>query len=59
LNGFVPDDCLAPPGDEAALAEVARARFGDARAGERALAAARERCAPEAVVPALEAVYGG
>jgi glycosyltransferase involved in cell wall biosynthesis len=59
LDGFVPDDCLAPPGDEAALAEVVAARFGDAQAGDRALAAARARCAPEVVAAALRQVYDG
>jgi glycosyltransferase involved in cell wall biosynthesis len=58
LEGFVPDDCLAPLGDEAALAELVRARFADAEAGERALAVVRARCAPEAVAAALREVYG-
>jgi len=31
--------------------------WGDAAAGERALAVVRERCAPEAVARALRAVY--
>lgn len=59
LIGFVPEDGLAPPGDEAALAELVAARFRDAAAGERALAAARARCAPEVVAAALREVYGG
>jgi glycosyltransferase involved in cell wall biosynthesis len=59
LDGFVPDDCLAAPGDEAALAELVAARFADVRAGERALAVARERCAPERVAAALRRVYDG
>jgi glycosyltransferase involved in cell wall biosynthesis len=59
LAGFVPDDCLAPERDESALTELVRARFGDAQAGERALAAVRERCAPEVVAAALREVYGG
>ena len=59
LDGFVPDDCLAPPGDESSLAELTRARFADAQAGERALAAARARCAPDVVAAALQEVYGG
>ena len=59
LRGFVPGDCLAPLGDEAALAELIGARFGDAEAARRALAAARERCAPEVVAAALREVYDG
>jgi glycosyltransferase involved in cell wall biosynthesis len=59
LEGFVPDDCLAPLGDERALARLVAERFGDAHAGERALAAARERCAPEVVARALGEVYDG
>jgi glycosyltransferase involved in cell wall biosynthesis len=59
LRGFVPDDCLAPLNDEPALADRAAARFRDAEAGERALAAARERCAPEVVAAALREVYDG
>jgi glycosyltransferase involved in cell wall biosynthesis len=59
LDGFVPEDCLAPLGDEAALAEVVGARYADAQAGERALAAARARCAPEVVAAALREVYDG
>jgi glycosyltransferase involved in cell wall biosynthesis len=58
LKDFVPEDCLAPPGDETVLAELVAARFGDAGAGERALAAARARCAPGAVAAALREVYG-
>lgn len=49
---------LAAPGDAAALAVIARERYGDAAAGERGLATVRERCAPEAVAAALRAVYG-
>jgi glycosyltransferase involved in cell wall biosynthesis len=59
LRGFVPDDCLAPLGDEAALADLVAARFRDAGAGQRALAAARARCAPQAVAEALRQVYDG
>jgi glycosyltransferase involved in cell wall biosynthesis len=59
LSGFVPEDCLAPPGDEAALGALVAARFRDASAGERALAAARARCAPEVVAAALREVYDG
>jgi glycosyltransferase involved in cell wall biosynthesis len=59
LVGFVPDSELVPPGDEAALAERVAARFGDAAAGDRALAAVRERTAPEVVAGALREVYDG
>jgi glycosyltransferase involved in cell wall biosynthesis len=59
LTGFVPGDCLAPLGDEAALSELVAGRFRDARAGERALAAARARCAPEVVAGQLREVYDG
>ncbi len=59
LIELVPDDCLAAPGDEAGLAELVAARFGDAAAGERALAAVRALCSPEAVAGALREVYGG
>lgn len=47
-----------PPGDPAALAEVAAARFGDAAAGEADLARVREIAAPDAVAERLRAVYG-
>lgn len=59
--GALPDlveDTVAP-GDAAALAAAARARYGDAAAGGRGLAAVRERCAPERVAAALRAVYDG
>jgi glycosyltransferase involved in cell wall biosynthesis len=57
LPELVEDDALAPPGDAAALAAVARTRYGDAAAGDRGIARVRERCAPEAVATALRAVY--
>lgn len=59
LIGFVPEPELVAPGDARALAERVSARFGDAEAGARALAAARERTAPEAVATQLRAVYDG
>jgi glycosyltransferase involved in cell wall biosynthesis len=59
LQEVVPEDSLAPCGDAAALAERLRARFGDAGAGERALARVRELCAPERVAQRLAAVYDG
>ena len=57
LAELVPPDALHPPGDVAALADRIRARYGDAAAGEAALAAARERTAPAAVAAALRRVY--
>jgi glycosyltransferase involved in cell wall biosynthesis len=59
LRALVPDDCLAPVGDEDALADLVAARFREAAAGERALAAVRARCAPEVVAAALREVYDG
>ncbi len=58
LEGLVEEAGLAAPGDAAALAAAARARYGDAAAGERGLAEVRSRCAPEAVARALAEVYG-
>ncbi len=58
LAELVDDGGLAPPGDAEALADVARARFGDAAAGDAGLARVRERCAPEVVAAGLAAVYG-
>jgi glycosyltransferase involved in cell wall biosynthesis len=49
---------LVPPGDAAALAAAARARFGDAQAGEAGLRRVREVSAPEAVASRLAAAYG-
>ena len=46
LAELVPERGLHPPGDVAAMAERIRALWGDARAGEAALAVARERSAP-------------
>ncbi len=57
LPDLVDPRALTTPGDAAQLAAVARARFGDQAAGEAGLAAVRERCAPEAVAAALQAVY--
>ena len=53
LAELVPEEGLYPPGDVAALAARLRRLWGDAAAGERALAVVRERCAPEAVARAL------
>ncbi len=57
LPELVPDDWLAVPGDPASLAETIARIAGQAGARERALARARELTAPEAVAPALAAVY--
>ncbi|HEX5618086.1 MAG TPA: glycosyltransferase, partial [Solirubrobacteraceae bacterium] len=59
LAEAVPAEGLYEPGDVTALADRARALFGDADAGERALAAARALCAPEVVAAALRDVYAG
>jgi glycosyltransferase involved in cell wall biosynthesis len=57
LAELVPERGLHPPGDVAAIADRIRALWRDAEAGEAALAAARERCAPAVVAAALSAVY--
>jgi glycosyltransferase involved in cell wall biosynthesis len=59
LAEVVPREGLYEPGDVADLAERLRALSGNAEAGERALAAVRERCAPEIVAGQLEALYDG
>jgi glycosyltransferase involved in cell wall biosynthesis len=53
----VPEEGHYPPGDIDALAERLRALFGDTAAGERALARARERWAPEVIARQLHDVY--
>jgi glycosyltransferase involved in cell wall biosynthesis len=50
---------LAAPGDAAALAAVARARFGDAGAGEAGRERIRALAAPATVASLLAAVYDG
>ena len=57
LAEAVPGEGLYPPGDVAALAERVRALFGDAGAGERALAHARARYAPPVVASQLRELY--
>ncbi len=57
LADIVPAEGLYPPGDVPALAERISALFADAAAGDRALAIARERTAPEVVAARLRAVY--
>jgi glycosyltransferase involved in cell wall biosynthesis len=59
LTELVPEPGRYPPGDTAALAERIQALWGDAAAGERALALARERTAPAVVAAALRTVYAG
>jgi len=58
LTEAVPAEGLYPPGDIDALADRLKALWGSAEAGERALAAARERSAPEVIADQLRAVYG-
>ena len=58
LAEVVPAAGLYPPGDVSALAARLRALWGDADAGRQALAAARERFAPEVVARQLQAAYG-
>ena len=59
--GALPELCdpagLVAPGDAAALAVAARARFGDAAVGEAGRRRIVELAAPAAVAPALRAVY--
>jgi glycosyltransferase involved in cell wall biosynthesis len=59
--GALPElvDELVAPGDAEALAAAATRVYADAQAGERGLAAVRDRCAPETVAAALTAVYDG
>ena len=57
LPELVPADGLVRLDDGEALAAAIRARFGDAEAGARGLAAVRERCAPETVAGRLRRVY--
>ena len=57
LAETVPREGRYSPGDVDALAERVRALSGDAAAGERALALARERYAPAVVAAQLRDVY--
>jgi len=59
LAEVVPEAGLYPPGDVPALTERLRALWGDAGAGEAALAVARARTAPAAVAAQLAEVYAG
>jgi glycosyltransferase involved in cell wall biosynthesis len=58
LSEAVPPDGLYPPGDVAALQAVLTKQFGDTAAGERALAAAKARSAPEVIADRLRTIYG-
>jgi glycosyltransferase involved in cell wall biosynthesis len=57
LPELVDPDALVAPGDPEALAEAARARFGDEAAGAAGLARVRELAAPEAVAARLQTIY--
>jgi glycosyltransferase involved in cell wall biosynthesis len=57
LAEAVPEEGLYPPGDVGALAARLQALHRNTAAGERALAAVRDRAAPQAVARRLEAVY--
>jgi glycosyltransferase involved in cell wall biosynthesis len=60
LPELVADDAaLVPADDPVQLAAAALARYGDARAGDAALARIRALGAPEAVAERLAAVYAG
>jgi len=57
LAELVPEAGLHAPGDVAAMADRIRALWGDADAGQAALAVARARTAPAVVAAQLRAVY--
>jgi glycosyltransferase involved in cell wall biosynthesis len=57
LAEAAPEEGLYPPGDVQALAARLRALWADAAAGERALARARERWAPDVIARGLREVY--
>ncbi|MDX6675239.1 MAG: hypothetical protein QOH11_2657 [Solirubrobacteraceae bacterium] len=57
LPELVEADGLVPAGDAVALAAAITRRFGDAAAGERGIARARERAGPETAAAALRAAY--
>jgi glycosyltransferase involved in cell wall biosynthesis len=58
LAELVDPDGLVAPGDVAALAGAARARFGDGGAGAAGLQRVRELAAPEVVAAGLRPLYG-
>jgi glycosyltransferase involved in cell wall biosynthesis len=57
LAELVPEEGLVDPDDATAFAAGVSARYADQEAGERALAAIRERSAPEIVASRLRSVY--
>jgi glycosyltransferase involved in cell wall biosynthesis len=57
LAEIVPEEGLYTPGDVAALADRAKALWGDVAGGETALSVARERTAPRAIAAALSRAY--
>jgi glycosyltransferase involved in cell wall biosynthesis len=57
LAELVPEEGVVTIGDAEAMAEAIARLAGDRAAGDRALAAVRTRCAPEAAAAALAAVY--
>jgi glycosyltransferase involved in cell wall biosynthesis len=59
LAETVPEEGLYPPSDVAAAAERVAALYGDAAAGERALARAQARFAPAVVASQLRDLYDG
>jgi glycosyltransferase involved in cell wall biosynthesis len=59
LSEAVPEEGRYPAGDVEALAARLRSLWRSAEAGERGLAVARERYAPEAVAAQLRALYEG
>jgi glycosyltransferase involved in cell wall biosynthesis len=58
LADLVPEEGLVPAGDPEALAARTQRMWGDAAAGERALAVVRERTAPAVVARGLAEAYG-
>jgi glycosyltransferase involved in cell wall biosynthesis len=58
LHEAVPEEGLYPPGDVAALQRRLEALYKNPAAGDRALAAARARSAPEVIAGRLRTIYG-
>ena len=59
LAEVVPSEGLYPPGDVSAAADRISALWRSRDAGERSLAAARDRFAPSVIAGALRSVYTG
>jgi glycosyltransferase involved in cell wall biosynthesis len=57
LTELVEPDGLVAPNDPEAMAKAIEARFGDERAGDRAITRARATTAPAVVAPKLAAAY--